>query len=49
MHLITYLKSIKQKLTELKGEVDKFPIIVGYFNMLHVVTDRMVQKNQKKI
>lgn len=47
MHLITYLKSIKQNLTELKG-VDKLTIIIGYFNMLRAVTDKTSKKSQKK-
>lgn len=47
MHLITHLKNIKQKLTELKGGGDKFIVIFGYFNMLHAVTDRTSKKVRK--
>lgn len=40
MHAPNIYKIIKQKLTELKGEVDKSTIIAKHFNMLHAVTDR---------
>lgn len=44
-----YSKCMKQKLIELKAEIDKITILFGYFNVVLSVLDRTIrQKNQKR-
>lgn len=40
-------KYVKQKLTELKGEIGKFIIVIGYFNTSLSKTDKTREKNQE--
>lgn len=37
---------MKQKLRELKGEVDKYTILVGYFKTHHKVIDKSSRQNK---
>ena len=48
MHLITELQNMKQKVTELKGEINKSIIIVEDLNTPFSVTDKTMRpkKNQ---
>lgn len=48
MHLITASRCVKQKLPELKGEINKSTFIWGYFNKLLLVTDKTSRPKKKK-
>lgn len=49
MHLITASKYMKQKLTELKGELGNTTVVDGDINILSAVDRASKQKNCKEV
>lgn len=47
--LVTASKNVKQKLTKLEGEVDRFTIIFGDFITPLLVTDRKISKDIEEL